>query len=151
MKLKLILNVDSTLNQRWGINLCFQRKYGWSSTLIQRWINVDDQPFSNEILRWSVNVDSTLNQRWWSTFFSWIIRLICQRWYNVESTLMINHIFLENYGWLLNVDSTLNQRWHDWGSAYYFFMLVDPIRVYFLLETLFWSQRKVCDSIVRTT
>ena len=34
-------NVESTLR----INLSFQGKYGWSSTLIQRWINVDDQPY----------------------------------------------------------------------------------------------------------
>ena len=38
-------NVESTLR----INLSFQGKYGWSSTLIQRLINVEDQPFSHEI------------------------------------------------------------------------------------------------------
>ena len=33
-------NVESTLR----INQNFQEKLGWSSALIQRWINVDDQP-----------------------------------------------------------------------------------------------------------
>ena len=85
-------NVESTLR----INLSFQGKYGWSSTLIQRWINVEDQPFSHEILGWS----STLIQRWINVedqlkFTKTKVGL--QRWFNVESTLMINLIFHENY------------------------------------------------------
>ena len=81
-------NVESTLR----INLSFQGKYGWSSTLIQRWINVEDQPFSHEILGWS----STL----------------IQRWINVEDQLKLQKLRL-----VFNVDSTLNQRW--WSIIFF--------------------------------
>ena len=63
----------STLIQRW-INVEDQPyiswEKGWSSTLIQRWINVDDQPYFPWKLRLILNVDSTLNQRWESTLIS---------------------------------------------------------------------------------
>ena len=63
----------STLIQRWinvedQPNISWEK--GWSSTLIQRWINVDDQPYFPWKLRLILNVDSTLNQRWESTLIS---------------------------------------------------------------------------------
>ena len=65
-------NQSSTLIQRWinvdQPNISWEK--GWSSTLIQRWINVDDQPYFPWKLRLILNVDSTLNQRWESTLIS---------------------------------------------------------------------------------
>ena len=89
-------NVESTLKTNLSVwNL------SWFSTLIQRWINVDDQPYFPWKLRLILNVDSTLNQRWESTliskwlkngwnlvefWFSW--RMVDdQRWFNVENLI----------------------------------------------------------------